>query len=60
MLGRLREVVGVERAQQRVAGHPKVEAFDQVDEEGVTPDSFVHRLHGAESRGFRLHVDSRP
>ena len=60
MLRRLAQVLGIERAQQRVAGDAEVEAVDEVDEEGVTPDSLEHRLHGAESTSFRLHVDPRP
>ena len=57
---RLGQVVGVEGAQQRIAGHPEIEAVDQVDEELLPADPIEQRVHGVESRGFRLLPDSRP
>ena len=57
---RLGEVVGVQRAQQRVAGDAEVEAIDQIDEERLTSHPLVQCVHRVESRGFRLSPDSRP
>ena len=60
VLGRLAQVVGVERPQQRVAGDAEVEAVDQVDEELLAADPIEQCVHGVESRGLRLPPDSRP
>ena len=57
---RLAEVVGIERAEQGVAGDAEVEAVDQVDEERLAAHPLVECVHGVESRGFRLLPDSRP
>ena len=60
VVGRLGQVVGVERPQQRVAGDAQVEAVHQVDEELLPAYSVEQCVHGVESRGFRLLPDSRP
>ena len=60
MVRGLAEVLGVEGPEQRVPGHAQVEAVDQVDEELLAADPFEQGVHGVESRGFRLHPDSRP
>jgi hypothetical protein len=57
---RLAELVGVEGAQERIAGHTEIEAVHEVAEEGLTPDSIEQRVHDVESRGRRLHARSRP
>lgn len=60
MTGRLGQIVGIEGTQQWITGDTEVEAVDQVDEEGLTSDSLEQRIHGAESRGFRLRAVPRP
>ena len=60
VVGRLGQVVRVERPQQRVAGDAQIEAVDQVDEELLPADPIEQCVHGVESRGFRMLPDSRP
>ena len=60
MARRLAQVVGVERAQERITRHAQIEAVHQVDEERLPADPLVQCVHGVDSRGFRLLPDSRP
>jgi hypothetical protein len=60
MLRGLAQVVRVERTQKWVARHPEIEPVHKVDEEGFSPDPVEQRVHGVESRGLRMHADSRP
>ena len=51
---RLGQVIGVEGAQQGVAGDTDVEEVHQVHEELVPPDPVVEAVHGVESIGRRM------
>jgi hypothetical protein len=57
---RLAEIVGIERAQQRVTGDAEIETVNEFDKELVSSDSVEQRVHGIDSRGFRLRAVPRP
>ena len=56
----LGQILGIERAQQRVTDHPEVEAIDQGDEEGLAAHPIEQCVHGIDGRRSRLPPDSRP
>ena len=60
MVRRFLQIVGVERAEQRIAGDAEIEAFDKVDEERLPTNPVEECVHGVDSRGFRMLTDSRP